>query len=301
MKRIIILITFLAALLTNAIPQESGIINKVEKSEISKINNVDSESIARIGNVESPGNCVSCKQILENNPGSPDGFYTIDPDGSGPLEEFECYCDMNTDGGGWTLVTIHSDDGQATWTYNNRALFYNNATVGNTDDLSQDYKGRGMVELNFTDILFIHAPSAIWAVYNNVGNGTTTLGYLINNSPHPYCNNEPGYSMSSGTLSTTGTSLCSTDLYFNVGDYDGQSFSYCINLGQQFNDATYGPAWSADQNSGCPFDDPGVFSSMGPDVRFPDTEQSPVGFGKAAGLNTGTAGSGENHIKVFIR
>jgi len=47
----------------------------------------------------------SCKEILTNNPNAVSGVYIIDPDGSaGATPKTSCYCDMETDGGGWTLV-----------------------------------------------------------------------------------------------------------------------------------------------------------------------------------------------------
>ncbi len=67
------------------------------------------------GNTDSGDGCdaacevepqVSCAAILDILPNSPSGDYIIDPDGDGGNPEFEVYCDMETDGGGWTRVAL---------------------------------------------------------------------------------------------------------------------------------------------------------------------------------------------------
>jgi len=209
------------------------------------------------------------------------------------------------DGGGWTLVAIYSDDGQHTWTWENRTFMTTQTnTLGTLDALNQDMKNQAYNHLEFRDLMFLHSTpdtpqDPIWVMYGDAGNGLQTLGQFIDsfNTNINYLN-LGGIEQTGGNLDVGGT-LCSTDLYINPCGLDGETF--CTG-----DDNAFGPAWSQDNSEGCPLDDPGIRGGVGPDSskhthEYGLTVSPSVGFGHALSLNTGEQGAGENFLWVLVR
>lgn len=237
---------------------------------------------------------VSCDEILTAGYSTGDGLYWIDPDGAGAIE---VQCDMTTDGGGWTLTAVSSDDGSDTWTYARRRYWdLDTTTFGALTDLTRDFKSEALHRSPVTDVMLTHAPSGVWARYDAVGTGALGLADEIAGYGDETCwRDDDGFAMTAGGLTASGD-LCNTDLYLNAADKDGGGSCSCPSCDED----AFGPTFSVDAGDGCGLDDPGSSGSLGP-ASGDAAESDALGFGSALGLNTGVAGAAENYVRVYVR
>jgi hypothetical protein len=98
---------------------------------------------------------ASCKALLDAVPGSKSGLYDLDPDGAGPGQPFPAYCDMGSDGGGWTLL-MKQDGNKDTLTYD-APLWTNTATLqpDKPDFDGNEFKSPGAMTMAFKQVRLV--------------------------------------------------------------------------------------------------------------------------------------------------
>ncbi len=193
---------------------------------------------------------TSCQDIQDREYGTSDGTYNIDPDGYATGEDpEEVWCDLSVYDGGWTLLgTSPAESGG--W-----GDVFDQASGFGSLSLTDRYKTTAYGTMPFTDLMF--TDGILSAVYEGVGDGTTTLLDFQASVPTWNCGSSDGYRWSLTDGDLHGGSLCDTDLYMHPLDEDGTTNSAC-ETDYEWADHGRGPTWSAANNNGCPLDDPSL-------------------------------------------
>jgi intelectin len=177
------------------------------------------------------GTYASCKAVLDSGASHGDGIYRIKPLASGP--EFDTFCDMTTDGGGWTMVASlvdgdvlrSADSADQKWQESGQNRWADQAAFGAVDTSTRasngDYKNPAYWQLNAKNLLIYHAPSGTPAATLRAGAFyvyRTNNDFLTGKGGSLYTLYKDNYPLTNGTAGTQGLKV---DVVFDVGTATG--------------------------------------------------------------------------------
>jgi hypothetical protein len=208
---------------------------------------LSTEDISHLYNITNLGfkYDYDCKSVLANGHSTGSGVYQIDPDGPGGNSPTSAYCDMVTDGGGWTLITNYNSPGGQTPAMNYRTNTFPLLGSSNyVNEVGTSYWGHIALPLlqkmSFTSVRLWGKQSNISRVVSLKLSGATFINSFKTNT---------GYSNVPYTRLGDDTSLFGTygigfgqysQHWIDFGKCDG--VNYCLSF--RFNDVgVYYPSW----------------------------------------------------------
>ncbi|MCT4638287.1 MAG: fibrinogen-like YCDxxxxGGGW domain-containing protein [Bacteroidales bacterium] len=197
----------------------------------------------------------SCEKYLSEGVVT-NGVYDIDPDGDGGDDPFMVYCDMTTNGGGWTHIATIADDGNDYWTWNNRATYSNNEITGEFKSYgTHDYKSKAWATVSGRELMFMPANNnQKYLIYNTILDGGT-MRSAYNPDIDAFANEE-------------------YNVYKNSGDWWYECDGLNMSLEREDSDGlphknnSRGFVWRSANSEGCNYDDSyGAISNSNSDTN----------------------------------
>ncbi len=126
---------------------------------------------------------VSCLDVQDSGYDDGDGEYTIDPDGYGTGEDpFDVWCDMTTDGGGWTFIANISDSDDDAWSEfmseQDAGLWDSTDTLGEEVTFTADYKSAAYIHVDATSLLIKEAETNVLMTQSDCWSEQTFLDFI---------------------------------------------------------------------------------------------------------------------------
>jgi hypothetical protein len=130
----------------------------------------------------------SCYEIKTNFPNATSGVYVIDPDGAvGAQPATSCQCDMDTDGGGWTLILNYLHLGNTTPALvvkTNTLPLQGSTTLGGDEQSSATTWGHAsnayLTSFSFSELRFYGKSAAHSRVIHFKTSHANTINYFKN-------------------------------------------------------------------------------------------------------------------------